>query len=206
MNYSVETHKLIGFIENHSEFKFIKSNYCFYNNHLGAILTDIILQAGLNYNSVVFPRVIFVYENYPKASDLQGLLDTLSCISLSEFLQWNHCTKLSRYNCIIEFMIQYKITDSYRLCAFLLDKNNKEKFLNLPGIGKKTLDYFFKLMGSDVVAVDRHILTFLDKANIAYKDYNSAKKIVEYTADILGVSRKDIDFSIWSYISAKSKN
>ena len=41
MSYSFEINKLVSFIENHSDFNVIRSNSCFYNNHLGAVLADI---------------------------------------------------------------------------------------------------------------------------------------------------------------------
>jgi thermostable 8-oxoguanine DNA glycosylase len=58
-------------------------------------------------------------------------------------------------------------------------------------------------MHVDTIAVDRHIINFLNQANISFTNYHNAKKIVEYTADILNISRRDIDYSIWNYMSEK---
>lgn len=206
MNYNIEIYKLVNYINTNNEFTFVKSNKCFYNNHLGAVLADIILQAGVNYKSIVFPRVLNIYKSYPDAYSLEGLLNTLSLIEISSFLQWKNEVKLSRYSSLIDFMINNNLQDSYELSDFLQKKNNQEKFLNISGIGNKTLDYFLKLMHVETIAVDRHIFNFLDKANVLYNnDYHIAKKIVEYTADIMSVSRRDIDFSIWNFMSDKNK-
>ena len=52
--------KLAEYILTGSEFEVCDPTPCPYNNHIGALFTDIILQAGVNYATVVHPRVIFV--------------------------------------------------------------------------------------------------------------------------------------------------
>jgi thermostable 8-oxoguanine DNA glycosylase len=199
----IEINKLIHFIENHQEFNIVKSNNCFYNTHLGAILTDIILQAGLNYRTVVFPRVLNVYNNFNKAHDLNGLLDTINETGIERFLNWRSETKLYRFQSVLEYLQVNSIQTTKELTNHLFDDKNSENFLSIHGIGNKTIDYFFKLMHVDTIAVDRHIINFLNQANISFTNYHNAKKIVEYTADILNISRRDIDYSIWNYMSEK---
>ncbi|WET51033.1 hypothetical protein PYS58_07805 [Chryseobacterium indologenes] len=205
MNYNIEINNLIRFIENNPDFNIIRSNICFYNNHLGAVLADIILQAGLNYKTVVFPRVLNIYKNYESANDLNGLLNILEQTNISEFLQWKNEIKISRFRSVIEYLLENRISDSYDLSIHLQNPVHANEFLNIQGIGNKTLDYFLKLMNVETIAVDRHIINFLVKANIEFVNYNSAKKIVEYTADILEISRRDMDYSIWSFMSSKNK-
>lgn len=62
-----------------------------------------------------------------------------------------------------------------------------------------------KLLGVESVAVDRHIYKFVSAAGIIYKDYKEVKQIVEYAADIMQVSRRTIDYSIWMYMSDKKR-
>lgn len=205
MNYNIEINNLIEFIENNPDFNIIKSNICFYNNHLGAVLADIILQAGLNYKTVVFPRVLNIYKNYESANDLNGLLTILEQTNISEFLQWKNEIKISRFKSVIEYLLENGISDSYALSIHLQNPIHANEFLNIQGIGNKTLDYFLKLMNVETIAVDRHIINFLVKADIEFVNYNSAKKIVEYTADILEISRRDMDYSIWKFMSNKNK-
>ena len=45
----------------------------------------------------------------------------------------------------------------------------------------------------------------MSNAGIIYKDYNEAKQIVEYAADIMQVSRRTLDYSIWLYMSNKKQ-
>lgn len=204
MNYNIEINKLIKYIENNNDFNIIKSNSCFYNNHLGAVLTDIILQAGLNYKSVVLPRVLNVYKNYPTANNLIGLIEILNTVNLTSFLLWKNEIKIERFNSVIIYLVEKNIQTSFELANYLENYENAEDFLEIQGIGNKTKDYFLKLMSVETIAVDRHIIGFLERADIEYKNYHKAKKIVEYTADMLEISRRDIDYSIWYFMSNKS--
>jgi hypothetical protein len=204
MNQNIEINKLIKYIENRQDFSIIRSNSCFYNNHLGAVLTDIVLQAGLNYKTVVFPRVLQVYNNYNEASDLDSLVTTINKIGLESFLNWKNHIKLKRFQSIIDFLIENSIQTSNELLIHLNSGSNLKRFLSIPGIGNKTIDYFFKLMHVETIAVDRHIINFLNQADIDFNSYQSAKRIVEFTADMLNVSRRDIDYSIWNYMSGNS--
>lgn len=205
MSQSVEINKLIVFIENHQNFNIIKSNSCFYNTHLGAVLADIILQAGLNYKTVVLPRVLHIYNNYNNACDLNGLINTINEIGIERFLNWKNEIKLNRFLSVLEYLENNSIKTTSELVDHLKDYTNTECFLSIYGIGNKTIDYFLKLMHIETIAVDRHILNFLNQANVNFTNYHSAKKIVEYTADMLNISRRDIDYSIWNYMSEKPR-
>lgn len=205
MNLNTEINKLVCYIENHSEFNLVKCNNCFYNNHLGAILADIILQSGLNYKSVVLPRVLNIFINYKQANNLNGINAVIQEIGIEKFLNWKNEIKLNRYKAILCYLEEYDIHTSYQFVEHLNEYKNTEKVLSIHGVGNKTIDYFRKLMHIETIAVDRHIVGFLNKADVNYKNYQGAKRIVEHTADILNVSRRDIDYSIWHYMSERNK-
>lgn len=206
MSQNIEINKLIQFIENKQDFNIIKSNSCFYNSHLGAVLTDIVLQAGLNYKTVVLPRVLRVYKKYNNAYSLTSLVNTIDEIGLERFLDWKNQIKLKRFESIIEYLINNSIHTTEELLLHLNKEPNIESFLSVQGIGKKTIDYFFKLMHVETIAVDRHIVNFLNQAEVNFNNYHSAKRIVEFTADMLNVSRRDIDYSIWNYMSGNYRH
>jgi len=206
MSQSVEINKLIYFIENHQEFNIIKSNSCYYNTHLGAVLTDIILQAGLNYKTVVLPRVLHIYNNFNEANNLNGLINTINEIGVERFLNWKNAIKLNRFKSVLEYLDDNSIQTTIELVDHLNINTNIECFLSIHGIGNKTIDYLLKLMHVETIAVDRHIISFLNQADVNFTNYHSAKKIVEYAADMLNISRRDIDYSIWNYMSEKPRH
>jgi len=206
MNQNIEINKLIQFIENKQDFNFVRSNSCFYNNHLGAVLTDIVLQAGLNYKTVVLPRVLRVYKSFHDAYNLENLINIIDDIGLENFLNWKNEVKLKRFQSIIEYLVNNSIHTTNELLVHLDKEINLKNFLSIQGVGNKTIDYFFKLMHIETIAVDRHIINFLNQADVNYNNYHNAKRIVEFTADILNVSRRDIDYSIWYYMSGNSQH
>ena len=107
----------------------------------------------------------------------------------------------------LEFWKTFGIRDSYQLKIDLANsKLNSQKFKSIRGVGDKTYDYLLKLLGVESVAVDRHVYKFVSNAGIIYKNYKEAKQIVEYAADIMQVSRRTLDYSIWLYMSNKKRN
>lgn len=46
-------------------------------NHMGATITDAVLQAGLRYETVVWPRVQRIMELFPEAATASGFLKVL---------------------------------------------------------------------------------------------------------------------------------
>ncbi|WP_119789622.1 HhH-GDP family DNA glycosylase [Flavobacterium anhuiense] len=200
-----DARKLIDFIENDITFQLIPSNYCPYHNHIPALFTDIVLQAGLNYKNIVAPRVMKVYYNYPNCETVQEFHSLILEEGLEEIISWKNEVKLRRIEDLIQFCLDEGINTSQELKTFLLKPSNKVSFLNIKGFGNKTYDYLLKLLNVDTIAVDRHIFSFLDKAGIFTKDYTYTKDVVETAADLMDISRRSIDYSIWSYMAYENK-
>lgn len=196
--------KLAEYILTSSDFEVYDPIPCPYKDHIGALFTDIILQAGVNYNTVVRPRVFFILEKYPQANTVSRFYSVLYKYGIENVLQWRNPIKLQRMNDLLEYCFDNNIQTANDLKSFLRDLNHAISFKDIKGIGNKTYDYLLKLMSVDTVAVDRHIFSFVKEAGIDSQDYYEVKAIVEYTADFLGISRRCIDYSIWSYMSSKS--
>lgn len=205
LNKIINARKLVDFIENEVDLALIPCNICPYYNHIGALFTDIILQAGLNYKSVVSPRVNRVFLNYPSANTVSGFYQLIQINGLENIILWKNDIKLNRMMNLIYFSLENEVNTSLDLKIFLLDQNNRSSFLGINGVGNKTYDYLLKLMNVDTVAVDRHIFSFLEKAGIDPVDYAHSKSVVEYAADIMNISRRSIDYSIWTYMAYDNK-
>lgn len=201
----IEARKLIEYINQDNEFRIIASNNCNYNNHIAALFTDAILQAGVNYKTVVSPRVIKVLRTYPTCCTVSSFCSLLEKESLESIISWKNEVKLRRLTDLLEFCKLHGIDTASELKVFLLHHDNKSAFLSIHGIGRKTYDYLLKLLNVDTVAVDRHIYSFLERAGIMVNDYDYAKSIVECAADLLGASRRSIDYSIWSFMAYEER-
>lgn len=172
--------------------------------HVGALFTDVVLQAGLNYDSVVKPRVQHIILTYPEYDTVTKFNQLINHQGLSTVINWKHEVKLERFGRLLEFALSHQIDTCSDLKYFLCNRTVHNTFLSLNGFGPKSLDYLLKLLNVDTIAVDRHIYSFVKMANIEVKGYNETKKIVEYAADFLNIPRSDVDYIIWNFMSKKN--
>lgn len=205
MNFALDARQLADYILNLDLFEIQHSHATKGYQHIGALYTDVVLQAGLNYRTVVAPRVKRVLTNYPNASTVLGFAEAINKDGIEKVISWNHKEKTNRLSLLIDFSIQNKINTCDDLTHFLGDYSNHEKYLEIKGVGNKTLDYTLKLLNFDTIAVDRHIYSFVEQAGLSTMDYKSTKRVVEFAADLLEVSRASIDKSIWLYMSSRTK-
>ncbi|AKD04365.1 hypothetical protein POKO110462_16475 [Pontibacter korlensis] len=204
MNFAKEARKLANFIIGLEEpffTHYVPDRICY--NHIGALYTDVILQAGLNYKSVVKPRVQRVLTHYPEANTVESFSIVLQEEGFEKVIKWKHPIKQERMLRLLEFSDIKGINTSEDLKGFLQNTYCRQSLLELNGFGPKSLDYLLKLLNFDSVAVDRHIYSFVELAEISATDYHATKKVVEFAADLLEVSRSSIDYSIWKFMSNK---
>ena len=204
INYAIEARKLANYAKSLTAFQeFEEPKKDFVYCHIGALFTDISLQSGLNYKTVVKPRVQKILVEYPDANTVQTFETLIDKINLCDIISWKHPEKINRIKCLIEFSKIHNINSHIELREFLLKDDNHKLFLSLKGFGPKTFDYLLKLLNVDAIAVDRHIYAFLRKAQIEVCGYIETKKIVEFAADFLNISRTSIDKFIWEIMSSK---
>lgn len=197
--------RLKDYIDGIHDFDFVEPNSCPYANHIGALFTDTILQAGLNYRHVVWPRVKHILENFPYANSVSTFAEVLELYGTANILRWSSPEKVRRMNDLISFCLIYKIETTRQLVNFLRYEENVDSLKSIHGIGDKTCDYMKRLLGFDTIAVDRHVRSFIKRANVKYDKYIDVKEVVEYAADFMGRSRRGLDYSIWLYMSKKKK-
>lgn len=176
-----------------------KFSYC----HVGALFTDVVLQAGLNYSSIVKPRVQQVLLNYPDDCTVSKFQIVINREGLNNVINWHHEVKLLRFKRLLKFAFSNSIDTCSDLKVYFSKKGSYDSFLALNGFGPKSLDYLLKLLNVDTVAVDRHIYSFVKMANIDSKSYQETKRVVEFAADFLNMPRSALDQIIWNYMSQK---
>lgn len=172
-------------------------------DHICAVSSDIFLQAGVNYRTVVVPRVRKLLRNYSEVRTTTAFQERIAESSLSQILDWKHPTKLKRIESFLCFLKSNNIETCTELRIYLSKEGNRDLVLQLNGVGPKTLDYLLRLMAFDTIAVDRHIYAFVEMAGISVSGYQNTKKIVEHAADFLYVSRAGLDVGIWQFMSTR---
>jgi len=155
-------------------------------NHMGATITDAVLQAGLRYETVVRPRVQHVMEAFPEAATTSGFLRLLRDRGGEEVVRWTHPEKLGRMEAVAELFVA--------------------KLAAVRGMGPKTIGYFKILCGEkDTAAIDVHLMRFLERAGVKVRDYDHARQVVAEAAPLLGVFAARLDHSMWTYMSGAGK-
>ena len=196
--------RLKEYINSIDDFFFVEPEVCPYMNHIGAILTDAILQSGVNYKFVVWPRVQHILNTYPFANTVSSFIEVLDDYGAANVLHLANKAKTTRLYSLAHFFQNNGIETTRHLKEFLKTDANIEILKSINGIGDKTCDYLKRLLGFDVVAVDRHLKSFIENADIIYNDYNDIKDVVEFAADFMDCTRRMLDYSIWNYMAGKN--
>lgn len=171
--------------------------------HMGATITDAMLQAGVRWDSVVWPRVKRIKNEFPEASTTSGLLEIVGRIGLEKMILWKHPEKIGRIMGIARFFADEHVETEEDLKAWLSKPGNDNRLHSQRGVGPKTIDYFRLLAGISTVAIDRHLQNFIKMAGIEDVPYEQARDIVEEAAVILKVPSEILDHSIWRYMARR---
>ena len=172
-------------------------------SHMGAVLADSALQAGLRYDTVVSGRVSRIVTLFPEASTVSGTIDALSAHGPSEFLCWSHPTKIIRFTALLCQIHSEALETCADLQGWLSREEARQTLLTLSGIGPKTVDYLCTLVGLDCIAIDRHVRQLSRWAGIEQTNYADLKLIVCFAADLMDVSRRQFDWWLWRLMSQK---
>lgn len=169
---------------------------------MGALLADATLQAGLNYRTVVQPRVARVLTLWPNESATSDIVRLIEAYGPSHVLNWKHEEKLHRFVHLVTHISAKFVETVSELSVWIEDTRNADDLLRIRGIGQKTVDYLRNLSGIPTVAVDRHIRAFVESAGISCGSYDQVRVLVEDAATFLHLSPSTVDHAIWIHRSS----
>lgn len=168
--------------------------------HLGGTLADAVLQAGLNYNSVVLPRVRRLIRCWPTSDNAAGFVSDLRQHGARQMLDWRDAEKPRRVVDVAERVAAAGVQTEDDLALWLAGTGRHE-LAAVRGVGTKTVDYLMRLVGLQTVAVDRHVIRFVAAAGIECDGYDDTRQVVCFAADLLRADRACLDRAIWQYMS-----
>lgn len=174
-------------------------------NHLGAVLADSVLQAGLNYTTVVRPRVQTILRAYPERNTISSLVSLIQSGGTGAFLNWRHHEKMDRFEALVNYMQMWGIEDVQDLRRFLVCDEFCDAIQTVNGIGPKTVDYMACLIGIDSIAVDRHVRSFAKTIGVENDDYHFLRKSFCCAADLLSLPRREFDAWLWRQATAPAQ-
>ncbi|MHB1317253.1 MAG: hypothetical protein ACYCYF_01400 [Anaerolineae bacterium] len=194
---------LVAYITSLSDFTRVPTQEPY--SHVGATLTDALLQSGLRYETVVLPRVKRVLAD-PSAGTVSGFLRLLEREGPHAVLHWQHPDKPACVLKVTRLLHEDRVETEADLRDWLTDEGHCRALLGIKGIGLKTLDYIQFLAGIPNLAVDRHMLAFLKEAGIPDTGYEEAHRLLIDTAAALGWPAGDLDMSIWTRMSRLARD
>lgn len=191
---------LSDYIESLPDFKMQEDVATGYD-HMGAVLVNAALQAGIRYETVVWPRVEALLATYPDAKTTSAFQRVLMIEGAPNLLDWSLDRKINTLVDTTQFFVAEGIETVDDLRAWLLQPHNIQRLKTIHGIGPKTADYFKILAGIPTSAIDRHLYTFLAQAGVEVNGYDEAQSVIRATADLLNIDERTLDYSIWSYMA-----
>lgn len=189
---------------NEGYFEPITQRTPYYN--MGATITDAVLQAGLNYKNVVYPRILNLLQRYSQYKTTCDFIILMQTIQLSELINFNNKRKLSCIYDLSWFFYNLNIQDEDNLSIWLASESNVTALYSIRGIGPKTVDYLKMLCGCQSIAVDRHLFAFLRFAGVVVKTYEEANEIYSKASRVLGITQYELDKKVWTLMSNKNPN
>lgn len=202
MGRSTLGRRLAAYIQTLHDFPHSKRGHKSYG-HMGATLCDAGLQAGLNYRTVVAPRIRNLVLTWPFATTTTAFVQASYDFGLQTVLSWRHHEKLARISDWSQFFLTEMVETEVDLREWLRKPTNCERLRNRRGVGPKTLDYLKMLTGLQAIAVDRHIKSFVADAGITLTQYEDIQRVTELAAESLGISSSELDYQIWWHMSTK---
>jgi len=169
--------------------------------HMGATITDSILQAGLNYHHVVYPRVLKLLTKYPDYKTTCDFIILMQVVPLGELIAWKNSKKLQRISGLSWFLYSNGIENEDQLAKWLDIEENISQLRRVDGVGPKTVDYLKMLSGGHAIAIDRHLFVFLELAGIPLCSYQEASLIYGKAAELLDIGQYELDKKVWMYMT-----
>jgi hypothetical protein len=174
------------------------------SENIAAILVDTVFQAGLNYRTVVLPRVRAIASAFPKLTTLDEMDRAMHMPAFSAALSWSHAEKPSRLRHVVGFLRLHSVSTLADLRSWLHVSKNRVALLTVRGIGHKSVDYLCRLLGIPAIAVDRHAQKLLQLAGVAAPKYLEARRVLEFAADLLLINRGVFDRVMWQRMSERA--
>ncbi|WP_455156873.1 hypothetical protein [Treponema socranskii] len=174
-------------------------------NNMVATLSDAILQAGMNYKTVVMPRIsdiLYRYSNFTSTCDFIILFQT---VPIEQIIKWKNKKKQNTLCNLAWLLYNEGVNSEADFRQWGRASENEEKLLALDGIGYKTVDYLKLLSGLETIPIDRHLFKFLKDSEISITTYYDASYIFKSAAKELNIEERLLDKIIWDYMSSSKK-
>lgn len=165
-------------------------------DHIGALLADAVLQPGLDYRSVVEPRVQRLAREYPSASSITGLVEILDRQEVKLVLGIANVRKCGVFRSLTNLLRNDGVESTVELRAWLERVDTRSKLLAIHGVGPKTASYLKVLVGLPAIAIDVHLRRAAEEAGVHRTDEDLERLYTE-AASRSGIPLTELDGALW---------
>jgi endonuclease III len=119
---------------------------------------------------------------------------------VEELLQWRGVEKIERFRRLLELLVEYHIGSVDDLCFWSATSTGRCELLQVKGIGNKTYDYLRMLCGQITFPIDRHIIRFLQMADVDIRSYGyeTSQRLLFDSCGRLGADPGVIERGLWA--------
>lgn len=174
--------------------------------HMGATLVDAVLQAGVNYATLVVPRVQRLLRDYPDAVTTSEFARLLREVDPHVLLRWKGPRRIAVLHSLTGLLVAEGVESEADMLAFLDRPGSKSVVMGIKGVKSKTFAYLRFLAGAgDAVAVDRHMRRLLQDAGIEAPSFDEAQQVYGEAALLLGVTPATLEYSVFLHGSSGAR-
>lgn len=172
-------------------------------SHIGALITDAVLQRRQKYKATVFPRVESLVREWPDAETIKGFRERIDGGDLSAVIRWKGEERLKQIQDIVSVFEELGIDDVDTLRLRLGADPDRGEFRSalrrVRHVGQKTVDYVDILAGVETgTAVDCRIRKHMKSAGVSNLTYRHVQAVMRQAADARGWRHGDLDAALWN--------
>jgi hypothetical protein len=172
-------------------------------DHVGAKLADAVLQSGVGYEVFVRPRVDRIASDCPTGHTASGFLQLLRSEGPIKVLNLKSGRKLRTIVELTEFFVEHRVETTTDLRSWLQTVGNASSLTAVHGVGPKTASFLKLLVGLDAIAVDIHILRFVQEAGVVLRAPDAVEAVLTKAGHQLGLSGEQVDQLVWRHMAGR---
>jgi hypothetical protein len=170
------------------------------------LVVDASLQAAINYERIVLPRVQHVVARYPWCVYTADAVELLRAVGVEEVLQWKGQAKQALFRDILQVLVDYDLASVAALADWITTDHARSTLLQINGLGSKTFDYIRLLCGQEAFPLDRHLARFLAIAGVDRQklDHVRIQTLLTESCHQLGIDPRTTERRLWLLMRACS--
>ena len=172
-----------------------------------------VIQQGLTYKTIVYPRLVSFKKNRPDIKSVRQLADLMASyttplefltkeVNLKNELKAGAIDGIAKYLCgLIEASPTVPEEETLKQWAMNAEPDGYKK-LNIKGVKIATFQWLRMLFGADTSKPDVHVMNFINETIDQELSEDECVLLIEGVASHLGVLEREVDGAIWNFMAS----